>query len=60
MKIVHTSIDDYSKATDSDKEENNYENAPKTPCDDENMNASSDDEVNNDEDYPKTPYDVEI
>ena len=43
--IVHPSIDDDIEATDSDKEENNDENVPKTPYDGENMNASSDDEV---------------
>ena len=59
VKIVHPSIDDDSEATDSDKEENNDENAPKTPYDDENMNAFSDDEGNNDEDAYETPYDIE-
>ena len=44
---------------DSDKEENNYENARNKPYDVENMNASSSDEVNIDEDAPKTPYDGE-
>ena len=33
VKIVHPSIDDNSKATDSDKEENNNENYPKKPFD---------------------------
>ena len=60
MKIVHASIDDDSEAIDSDKEENNDENAPKTPYDGENMNASPDDEGNNDEDSPETPYYAEI
>ena len=31
VKIFHPSIDDDSEAMGSDKEENNYENAPKTP-----------------------------
>ena len=44
VKIVHPSIDDDNKATNSDKEENNNENSLKTPYDGENMNASSDDE----------------
>ena len=35
MKIVHPSIDDDSEAIDSEKEENNDENAPKTPYDGE-------------------------
>ena len=60
VKIVHPSIDGDSEATDSDKQENNDENAPKTPYDDENMTASSDDEGNNDENSPKTSYDDEI
>ena len=30
VKIVHPSIDDDGKATDSDKKENNDENDPKT------------------------------
>ena len=47
VKIFHTSIYEYSKAIDSDKEENNDNNAPKTPYDVENMNASFDDEGNN-------------
>ena len=42
VKIVHPSIDDDSKDTDSDKEENNNKNSPKTPYDEEDMNASSD------------------
>ena len=42
MKIVHPSIDDDSEATDSDKEENNYDNSPKSPYDGKNMNSSSD------------------
>ena len=50
VKIVHPSVDDDSKATDTDNEENNDENAPKTTYDGENRNASSDDEGNNDED----------
>ena len=33
VKIVHPLIDGDSEATDSDKEENNDENAPKTPYD---------------------------
>ena len=49
VKIVHPSIDDEIEAIDSEKEENNDENAPKTPYDGENMNASSDDKGNNDE-----------
>ena len=57
IKNVLPSIDNDSQATYSDKEENNYENAPKTSYDDENMNDSSDDEGNNDEDPPDTPYD---
>ena len=59
VKIVHPSIDDDSEATDSDKEENNDENAPKTPYDGENFNASSDYEGNNYQDAPETPYDGE-
>ena len=59
VKIVHPSIDDYSKATYSDKEENNDDNAPKKQQDGENMNASYVDEVNNDKDVPKNPYDGE-
>ena len=59
VKIIHPSIDYDSEDTDSDKEENNNDNAPKTPYDGENMNASSDNEVNNDEDAPETPYDGE-
>ena len=47
VKIVHPSINDDSKATDSEKEENNDENSPKTPYYGENINASSDDEGNN-------------
>ena len=46
--VFHPSIDDDSEAKDSDKEENNNENNPKTPYDGENMKASSDDEENND------------
>ena len=49
VKIIHLSIDYYSEAIDSNKEENNNENAPKTPYDGENMNTSSDDKVNNKE-----------
>ena len=52
VNMFHPSIDDDSKSTDSEKEENNDENAPKTPYDGENMNASSDYKVNNDEDSP--------
>ena len=59
MKIVHPSIDDNSKATDSDKEENNDENDPGTPYDGENMNASSKDKGKDDEDSPQMPYDSE-
>ena len=59
VKIVHPSIDDDSEATDSDKEENNDENAQKTSYYGENMNYSSDDEGNNDEDVPYKPYDGE-
>ena len=60
VKNVHPSMYDDSKATDSDKEENNDENAPKTPYDGENMNASYDDELNNYEDASDTPYYGEI
>ena len=56
VKIVHPWIDDDIYATDSDKEENNDKNAPKTPYDGENMNVSSDNEINNDEDAPGSPY----
>ena len=49
VNFFHSSIDDDSEATDSDKQENIDQNAPKTPYDDENINNSSDDEVNNDE-----------
>ena len=42
-------MDHDSKSTESEIEENNDENAPKTPYDGENMNASSDDNGNNDE-----------
>ena len=59
VENFYPSIDDDSKATYIDKEENNYENASKTPYDGENMNTSSDDEVNNDNDAPKNPYDGE-
>ena len=51
VKRFHPSIDDDSEATDSDKEENNDDNAPKTPYDGENINVSS-----YDEDAPETPY----
>ena len=57
VKIVHPSIDDDIKATDSDEEENNDKNAPQAPYDGENMNSSSDDQGNNNEDAPKTQYD---
>ena len=53
------SIEDYSEATDIDKEENKDENFPKTPSDGENLNTSSGDEGNNDKDAPKMPYDGE-
>ena len=59
VNFFHQSIDDDSKATDSGGEENNDENAPKTPYDGCNMNTSSYDEGNNDEDDPETPYDGE-
>ena len=59
VKIVHPSIDNDSEATESEIEENNDDNSPKTPCDDENMYASSDDDWNNDKDAPETPYDGE-
>ena len=59
VKIVHPSIDDESEATESETEENNDDNAPKTPYDDENRNAFYDGEGNNDEDAPETPYDGE-
>ena len=59
VKTVHPSIDNDSEATDSDKEENNDENVPKTPYYGENMNYYSDDEVNNEQDAPDTPYDGE-
>ena len=55
VKIIHPSIDYDSEDTDSYKEENNNDNAPKTPYGGENMNASSDDEVNNDEVAPDPP-----
>ena len=55
VNIVHTSIDDDSKATNSHKEENNDKNTPKTPYDGENVNASSDDELNNYEVAPEAP-----
>ena len=55
VKIVHPSIDYDSEATYSDKEENNYENSPKTPYDGENMNASSSYEGNNYEVAPDPP-----
>ena len=57
VKQFHPSIDDDSEDTNSDKEGNNYDNAPKTPYDGENINASSDDEGNNNEDALDTPYD---
>ena len=41
VKEFCPSMDDDSEATDIDKEENNYENIPKTPYDGENINASS-------------------
>ena len=44
VKTFHPLIDDDSKATDSDKEENNYENAPNLTYDGDNMNASYYDE----------------
>ena len=59
VKIVHPSINDDSEATDSDKEENNDENSPKTPYNGENMNDYSDDRENNDDNDPETPYDGE-
>ena len=59
MKHFHPSIDDDSKSTNSDKEENKDENFPKTLYDGGNMNASFYYEVNNDEDAPETPYDGE-
>ena len=59
VKTFHPSIDDDIETTDSEKEENNDENSPKTPYDGENVNASSDDEVNNDQYAPETPYDGE-
>ena len=46
VNIVHPSIDDDRKATDSSKEENNDENAPETQYDGENKNVYSDDEGN--------------
>ena len=52
VNIFHPSIDDDSKATDSDKEENNNKNSPKTPYYGENINASSDDDGNNIGDAP--------
>ena len=54
--IVHPSIDDDSKDTYSDKEENTDDNDPNTPYEGGNMNASYDDDENNDEDAPDTPY----
>ena len=48
--IFHPLIDDDSEDTNSDKEENNYDNSPKTPYDGENLNTSSDGEGNTDED----------
>ena len=59
VKIVHPSVDDDRKATDSDKEESKNENSPETTYDDENMNAPSSNEGNNEEDDPRTPYDGE-
>ena len=59
MKIVHPSVDYDREATDSDEDENNDENACKTPYDGENMNAYSDDKGNNDEDSPEKSYDGE-
>ena len=59
VKIVHPSIDDDSKATYSDKEENNDYNSHKTTYDGENMTAYSDYQGNNDENSPETPYDGE-
>ena len=59
VKYFHPSIDDDREAIDGDKEENNDENAPKTPYDGENMNASSHDEGNIDEDKPDIPYNGE-
>ena len=56
VKVVHPSIDDDSEATESEIQENNYEDAPKTPYDGENINASSDDDVNNDEVAPQPTY----
>ena len=53
VKTFHPSIDDDSKATYSDKEENNDEVAPKSPYDGENMYASSDDDRNNNEVAPR-------
>ena len=44
VKIVHPSVDDDSKTIDSDKEENNDDNAPKSPYYGENVNPYSDDE----------------
>ena len=52
VKFFNPSIYDDSKVTDSDKEGNNDEYAPKTAYDGENMNASSDDRRNNDEVSP--------
>ena len=59
IKIVHTSIDDDSEATYSDKEENNDENPLKKIYDGKNMNASYSDKGNNEEGAPDTPYDGE-
>ena len=59
VKIVHPSIDDDSKATDSENKENNNENDPKTPYDGEIMNAYYFGEGNNDEDAPEMPFDGE-
>ena len=49
VKIVHPSINDDSEATDSDKEENNDEVAPKPPSNDDIIDA------NYDEITPDTP-----
>ena len=59
MNFFHPSNYDDSKAIDSDKQENNDENAPKTPYGGENMNTSSDDGGNTDKDDLETPYDGE-
>ena len=59
VKTVHTSIYDDSEAADSDKEENNDDNAFKKPHDGGNINDSSDYEGDNYEDDLETPYDGE-